>query len=333
MSIMKASQDIEQIPRDEPDWEGDARARLRELEEFLKARRLPAGEWFSEEEVLQALRQAPQSASLFISQPAVPFTSSTPTSLKDTSNAARLDNRSTTAECEPLRPGFTRDGKRIVATRKVGAWGRQFIVETGAETGAEYEIWTGAEVGLTASEAYLSLEDMVELGKNDAQYTRDKRSKYIRLIGACYKPVDTATRGISRLPATTAIVQFEDERTPAKISRTAFRRVLGRKDADIELRSYFLRRGMVPPEDMPPKNIREPRQPTWAGAQSGQPSSLSQSSLQQSTPQSSIPQKSGTQQPVSVSVSQDQQSMRQNVQTLPAVDPPHRIYWRDYASS
>ena len=311
--LTEASREIGHLRQKDPLWKDAVRNRLQSLKDFLEARGLPAEAWISESEMLQALEQRPQSpqapqSDMFISE------LTTPTSLR----ALTSFNTSSSAESEPLRPGYTRDGKLIIATRRVGDRGRQFIIKTGAETGAEYEIRTGVEVGSLASKAYMNQDNKVELGMYDARYTKDKADKFVAVIGAVYKPVDTATRGIFRLPATTGIVQFSDEEEPAILSRTVLRRVLGKKDADIELRNYFLRRGVVPPEDMPPQNFREPRQSKWA--QSGQQSTMTQLIPAQSNipaqpiPAQSISAQSVSAQPTSAQFEQ-QQAQLDSIQT------------------
>lgn len=137
---------------------------------------------------------------------------------------------------------------------------------------------------------------MVELKKNNAQYTKDKRDRYIKVIDACYKPLNTVTRKVFQLSAITTIVQFKNEQKPVKIFRTVFRRVLRKKDADTELQNYFLCWEMILSEDMSLKNLKEPQQPTWAGAQFEQPFISSFLKFSSFNLQQSFSQKSDTQQ-------------------------------------
>jgi hypothetical protein len=146
--------------------------------------------------------------------------------------------------------GETKDGQRILGyrpfyqtNRRTGEatlHGVQFVVETQDQTNS-IALLSGTEVGHSVTDAYLGLPDSA---KNDVRFS-DKRyslrdaSDFEELLGFATKALGhtTISEPTTRYPGY-GLVLFKTGKRDI-LSRTAMRNMLGKKDADDEIKAFF----------------------------------------------------------------------------------------------
>ncbi|CUS08395.1 unnamed protein product [Tuber aestivum] len=167
-----------------------------------------------------------------------------------------------------FKPGYTAKGELIDGHRMVG-YGMQLLVATKGMSGdVHWKLLPSSSFIWTVVDAYMSCAHAKQLdgGNMEGVYL-----KVLNVAQATGKP------GARRLPVTFAQVEWHDKEEPSWISRSALRKLLGRKPADDEIAAVTgieevaelpgypqmslkppLERPDEPLEPLPPQNVTLP---------------------------------------------------------------------------
>ncbi len=142
----------------------------------------------------------------------------------------------------------TRDGHLILGFRKAG-FGHRFLIKIETDEVTRYELRSGEKCGRSAADAYRASKGALELGKADQQYSKNDAKRWRELLAVASTKLNHMNYGRSRLPDTYVLVQFEGPGEPVWLTRTTYRRIRGRTDADADIREWYAERDLIPAED------------------------------------------------------------------------------------
>ncbi|KAI9884394.1 MAG: hypothetical protein M1823_003826 [Watsoniomyces obsoletus] len=142
----------------------------------------------------------------------------------------------------------TRDGHVILGYRKAG-FGHRFLIKIETDEVTRYELRSGEKCGRSAADAYRASKGALVLGKVDDQYSRNDAKRWRELLAVASTKLNHMNYGRSRLPDTYVLVKFEGREEPVWLTRTTYRKIRGRTDADADIREWYTERDLVPAED------------------------------------------------------------------------------------
>ncbi len=171
----------------------------------------------------------------------------------DSSEKGAPSSKSDKVDRKPYwEPGMTTDGEKILGhrpfyrtDRKTGVesmFGVQFVVE---QRGSDNPIilLSGTEVGHHATDAYFDLPEskQKDVRFSDRKYSYKDAVNFEELLGFATKKMEclTISEPTTRYPGY-GLVKFRSGETDL-LSRTALRKMLGKKDADNEIALFFPR--------------------------------------------------------------------------------------------
>ncbi len=171
----------------------------------------------------------------------------------DSSEKGAPSSKSDKVDRKPYwEPGMTTDGEKILGhrpfyrtDRKTGVesmFGVQFVVE---QRGSDNPIilLSGTEVGHHATDAYFDLpeSEQKDVRFSDRKYSYKDAVNFEELLGFATKKMEclTISEPTTRYPGY-GLVKFRSGETDL-LSRTALRKMLGKKDADNEIALFFPR--------------------------------------------------------------------------------------------
>lgn len=152
-------------------------------------------------------------------------------------------------------PFKTRDGNLIIGYRKAG-FGHRFLVQTGSEEDPRYEIRSGEKCGRSTATAYREWSGALNLAQGDRQWSEKDAKNWRELLGVASTKLNCQSFGRSRLPDTYVLVQFADRTEPVWLTRSNYRKIRGRTDADADIRDWYDERDMTAPENQEANYLR-----------------------------------------------------------------------------
>jgi len=175
---------------------------------------------------------------------------------------------------EAWRPGLTRKGEPILAYRTIGGDGHgnprgyQFVVQTGTKDNPLYDLRSGGEIGRKAADGYRNMgkDKIVRLGEADKKYSRKDADAFQKILGVASKPIETKTIGtgfqypvasiyvLCRRTTEDGVKEWRDF-----VFRQTLRRMLGKTDADEEIKEYYENRNLRPPWKVAHTKTRLPK--------------------------------------------------------------------------
>lgn len=149
-----------------------------------------------------------------------------------------------------LVPGLTKNGDKILGyrpfyqtNRRTGSThlhGVQFVVEKRGSPNP-IVLLSGAEVGNRVTDAYLGLPDSQkkDVRHSEEKYSYEDADNFEKLLGFATKAMNalSISEPTTRYPGY-GLVKFKTGEVDI-LSRTAFRKMLGKKDADDEIETFF----------------------------------------------------------------------------------------------